>query len=125
MRLDQVAHGFIAKVDRLDDVRFGQLIGPRFHHHHAIGRSGNHQIQFTLFNFRIGGVDDELVTHQTHAHRRHRPLEGNLGQQGGDRSTRHGQHIRRHVGIEGHGGGHHLDIVAQPIREQRAQGAID
>ena len=125
MGLDQVLHHLIAKVNGFDHVGFGQLVGPGFHHDHTVGRTRHNQIQVAIFHFLIGGVDDKIVAHEAHAHRCHRPIEGNFRQQHRHGSARCRQHIGGHLLIHGEGGGHNLNVVPQPLGEQGPHGAVD
>ena len=123
--LDQFAHGFVAEVDRLDHVLLGQLVGACLHHHHTGGRAGHHQVKIAALNLPVAGVEHEVVAQQGHPHRRHRAGEGDLGQEGGDRGPRHGEHVGWNALIERQHGGNHLDVIPQPGWEKGPQGAID
>ena len=59
--LDQVANRFVTKVDRLDHVMLGQLVGSSLHHDDAIGGTGHDQIQVAHLNLVVGRVNNKVI----------------------------------------------------------------
>ena len=123
--LDQFADGFVAEVDRLDHILFRQLIRSGFHHHHAVGCSGNDEVEIAPFNFPVAGVQNEVIPQQADADCSHRTVERDPGEQCCDRCARHGQHIGRNAFVKGQASGHHLEVIPQPGWEQRPHRPVD
>ena len=108
LSLDQFADRFVAEIDRLDHVLLGQLVGAGLDHHHAVGSTGDHQVQITPFDLPVTRVEDEVIPQQTHPHGCHRAVEGDARKQRGYRCARHRQNIGGDPLIEGQAGGYHL-----------------
>ena len=107
-----------------DDV-FRLFLGARLDHHDAVLVADNHDVDRSLSALGVGGINDKLAIHTTDAHSANRGAEGDVGK----RQRCRGGVDADHVGIVFLVGGENqrddLRLVAETIREERADGAID
>ncbi|OQA29202.1 MAG: hypothetical protein BWY59_00481 [Verrucomicrobia bacterium ADurb.Bin345] len=129
------ADQLVLQLDHLANARFTELYGshhhvfrdlfcPGFHHDDAFAGAGDHQIQVARFHLLEGRVQDEFAVHPTHAHRAHRPLEGDTrdAQRGGGADGAEDVRLVFLIGREH--GDDDLHFIAEMLGEERADGAV-
>ena len=91
---------------------------------HAISFS-DERMEMGLIKLGNGGIDNELTTNPPDTHARQRIIKGNIGDSHGRRSADDAQDIGI-VFLVG-GKNHHVNLhfIAESLREQRAQRAVD
>ncbi|MNS73973.1 hypothetical protein D3C72_1074320 [compost metagenome] len=104
---------------------FRQLLGFRFHHQHGALGTGHHQVQVGRGDLRAGRVQQVLAILVTHAGGAHRAVERNArhSQRGGRADQR--RNVGRHFRVDRQHVDHHLHVVVEAFREQRAQRTVD
>ena len=121
---DDLADRFLSGVEGFDEVFFGKLIGLTFDHD-DVGLVANvDQVEVGLFTLLVSGVDDELTTNATDAHRTDRAGEGDVGEAECGGSAVHGEHVGI---VHAVGGKKHCDdlsVVEVTLGEERTQGAV-
>ena len=125
LSFDQLRNSFVAKVDRFNHISFWELIRTRFNHHHTLWGAGNNEVKIASLNLPVAGIQHKIVTQQTDANSGHRPIEGNLCQEGGHGGPCNGEHISGNPLIQRHASRNNLQIVAKPAWKQRAHRPID
>ena len=73
----------------------------------------------------LGGVDDDLAVDQTDQNGTRRTHKGQVGNGQRRGRTDHGEHVGGHVVVDGQNRGDDLHVVAEGLREQRTDGAVD
>ncbi len=86
---------------------------------------GDHEVERRLGDLGLGGVDHVRAVDQAHPDRPDGAGEGDVGDGERRRGAEHGVHVGQvvHLGRQRHGD--HLDFVAHPLGEQRAQRPVD
>jgi hypothetical protein len=103
----------------------GKLVRLGLHHHHALLRSGNDQIELGLLELRGGRIDHVLPVDVAHAAGADRPVERHARKRQRRRHREHRRNVGIHFGIQRHHLRHHLHLIEEPIREQRTDRAVD
>ncbi len=101
------------------------LVGAGLKHHDALPRGGDGQGHLRFFPLLLGRVDHEPAVHKTHGDPRNRPVPRHVrkAQRGG--GAHQSGDLRQAVGVRAHHGADDGDAVAQVLRKQRADGAVD
>ncbi len=73
--------------------------GPAFHHYQSLLGAGHDEIEAAFLELGEGGIDHELAVNLAHPHCGNGPLEGNVGNGQGCRSTVKGNDIRIILGV--------------------------
>ncbi len=124
-RLDRHLHLFMAEHDPAQHDLFIQAVGFGLDHQHAFLGAGDHEIQFRLGQLSRGGIQHVLAVQITDARRADRTHERHAR----DRERRGGADQRGdigiHFGIDRQHGGHHLHVVDEAFRKQRADRTVD
>ena len=111
--------------ERADDLGFRHLLGAGFHHHDAVLRAGDDQVEQALLALGVGRVDDELVVDQADAHAGDGLLERNLRDGQRRRGAGDGEHVGVVVGVGRHDHRDDLRLVAPAGGEERPDRAVD
>ena len=125
---DHVDHGLERLMTGHDGAQHGffrQLFGFGFHHHHRVGRAGDHQVQLGVVHLGDGRVDDVLAILVAHARCADRTQEGQTGQAQGGGGADHADHIGIIFQIVAEHGDHHLGVVLEPLGEERADRTVN
>ena len=115
----------MAEGDGAEHNLFRQFARFRFHHQHAFGRAGQHEVQRALLAFvecrvqHIGAIDI------ANARRADRAEERDAGKREGGRTTHHGDDIGIIFQIMRQHGRNHLDFIAEALRKKRADRAVN
>ena len=115
----------MGELDGVDDVFFRDLASTRFNHHDSVRRADDHDVDLALFALRVGRVDEEIAFDQTDAHGADWPVEGDIGERERTACAINSEHIRVVLFIGRVDEGNDLGLVAEGLREERADGAID
>ena len=97
----------------------------RLDHDDLLHRGGNGQLQRALVALRLGGVDDRLAVHHTDEDAADRAVPRNIRDGERDGCADHAGDLMRAVGIDCHDGQRDGHVVAQILREQGADRAVD
>ena len=127
LRVAEGADGLLAELHGGEHVLLGHLVGAGLDHGDEVARTGELEIEVGVLALLIRGIDDELtrlgVTADTDAGQR--ALEGNTADGHGERGAHDADDVDR-VGLVGdQRRGDDLDLVAEPVREARTDGAVD
>ena len=115
----------MAEQDGVEDDVFRQLVGAGLNHHDGIVGASDGEVQSRDFALLFGRVDDKLIVDAADAHARNRSHERDVGDGQGARCANHGGELRRVVLLDGENGRDDLDVVAEALREQRADRAVN
>ena len=125
LRRDDLLDLLVGLEDRVEQRRFGELVGAGLDHHHRVAGAGDDEIELGDVPQAVGRVHDQLAVDEAHAHGADRIEERDVGE--GER--RRGAVERQHVGIVLAVGREHegddLRLVVVPLGEQRAQRPVD
>ena len=102
-----------------------QLLRLGLDHQHALGGAGEHQIELAGGQLGGGGVQDVGTGLVAHAGGGDGAEERDAGEGERRRAADHGDHVRVVLHVMAEHGGDHLDLVAEALREQRADRAVD
>jgi hypothetical protein len=123
--LDRALHLLVPEDHGAEHHVLGKLVRLGFDHHHALLGPRNDQIELGLLELRGGRIDHVLPVDVAHAAGADRPVERHARE---SERGRHREH-RRDVGIDfriqRHHLRHHLHLIEEPIRKQRADRAVD
>ena len=125
LELDEALDLLVAEQDGVEDDVLRQLVGAGLDHHDGIVGASDGQVQRRDFALLFGRVDDELIVDAADAHARNRSHERDVGDGQGARCADHGGEFRRVVLLDGEDGRDDLDVVAEALREQRADWAVN
>ena len=103
----------------------GQFARLAFHHQHALGGAGDHQLEVGVLHLLDGRVQDVLAVLEADAGGGDRAEERDAGQRQRRRATDHGDDVGIVLEVVAEHGRDHLDLVAEALREQRAHRAVD
>ncbi len=118
-------HLLMAEHDRAEHHFLGQARGLRLHHQHRMLGAGDDQVQLRIGE-RLGGrVEDVGAVLVADARSTNRPIERQAREAHGGRGADQRGDVRIDLRIERDDGGHHLHVVVEAIREQRADRAVD
>ncbi len=87
--------------------------------------AGDHDLEHGALTLAPAREGDPLAVDQSQANAGNRSLERQAGDHGGSGCGVQGDHIIGVVGVDGQHGFHHLNLVAQRVREQRAQRTVN
>ena len=126
LHVDELLDLVVGQAQRLDDDRLGDLIGAGLDHDDGVPGAGDHEVELR-FVLDLGerGVDHELVLDAPDAHGPDRAEERDLAEAEGRRCAQGGEHVVVVLEVDGQHGGHHVDLVHVPLREQRPDRPVD
>ena len=115
----------VRDLERGDHLGLAHFVRPGFHHHDALPRAGDDQVQTAGLSLRVGRVDDVVTVDEADAHPRGGFLDGNPGkrQRGGRAGNR--EHVRVIVCVRRQRERDDLRLVPPPVREQRTDRPIN
>ena len=115
----------MAQLERLKYEILGEFISTGFDHQDGIGGAGHAQVEGAGRHLRDGWVDDELAVDETHTHRADRTFPRDIRDHNRRAGANDAQDVQVDLGITRERGHDNLHLVHHPLREERAQGAID
>ena len=119
--------GLLAEHHGLKHLLLADLLGAGLEHADEVAGTGELEVEIGVVTLLVGGVDQQLVgvAVASDAHTGQRALEGHATH--GERGTRaHGADDINRIDLVGdQRGGDNLDLVAEAVRERRAQRAVD
>ena len=119
--------GLLAELHGGEHVVLGDLLGAGLHHGDEVAGTGKLEVEVGVLALLIGGVHDELarLLIAADAHAGERALEGHATK-GERKRSAHGADDIDGVHLVGHErGGNDLHLVAEAVREARADGTVD
>ena len=125
-RLDDLANLGVRELDCAQEVFLGDLLALALDHHDGVGRAGDHDVHAAGFVLRkrwIADVVAALVA--SDAHCGDGLIEGNIAERQRCARGAYAEHVRIELGIDREHGGDNLDVVAETIGKERANGAVD
>lgn len=117
--------GFVTEHDAVKHLVVGDFVCARFNHcNQGIGgcNRNRHLRFFTLFR---RGVDNVFAVHQTDGNTADGAVPRNFRHADGDGNANHRRDFGGAVGVNGHHGCHHADVVAHILREQRTNRTVN
>ena len=125
--LAEGSKGLLAKLHGGEHVVLGDLLGTGLDHRDEVGGSAQLQVQIRVLALLVGGVDDKLaglhVTADAHAGKR--ALEGNAAERHGQGSTHDVDDVEGVDLVGDERGSDDVHLVAEAVREARADRAVD
>ena len=126
LRLAELADLLMREVERLEEDVLGHLFGAGLDHRQAVLRADDDQVERRLLEvLLVRRVEDELAVDATDAHGADRPEERERrDHQGGGRPV-DAEDVVRCDEVRGEDGADHLNLVAEALRPQRPDRAVD
>ena len=115
----------MGKFDRGEDHFFGFFLGAGLDHYDSVFVPNDHDVDGGGCALRIGGVDDKLTIHAANPHCAHCGAEGNVGESQSCRGCINADHIGVVFLVGREDQCDYLGLVAETIRKQRTNGAIN
>ena len=127
LSLAEGGEGLLAKLHGSEHVVLGDLLGAGLDHRDEVGRAAQLQVQVGVLALLIGGVDDKLAGLHVaaDAHAGKRALEGHAAERHGQRSTHDVDDVEGVDLVGDERGGDDVHLVAEAVREARADRAVD
>ena len=125
LEFDEALDLLMAEQDGVEDDVLRQLVGAGLDHHDGVVGAGDGEVQRRYLALLFRRVDDEFIVDAADAHARNRSHERDVGDSQGARCADHGGEFRCVVLLDGEDGRDDLDVVAEALREQRANRAVD
>src|SRR5579872_6242107 len=124
LQVDERDDRLMTGVQGLEDHVLRHLVGPGLYHHDRVPRRRHYQIELTVLELRNCGIDNHLSVDVAHSHRSDRSVERDIGDGERRRRAVDGKNVGIVLLIEGERGEHDLNVVPEPLREQRAHGTV-
>ncbi len=120
----------VGDVERVEDLRLGDLVGARLDHQDRLLGAGHDQVEVggrlgVGEQVGLGRVDDEVAVDLADAHRAHRGGQRDVGDHQRGRGAVHREDVVRVDVVDRERDRHELRVVAPFLREQRADRAVD
>ena len=112
-------------VEGVDDVVFGDEARLAFHHGQGGLAGSEDDVEVALPALAVGGVEDELAVDAPDAAADDGSVEGQARHVQGGRGAGHGEDVGIVFLIGGEHRGQHLDVLHEPLGEERTDGAVD
>ena len=127
LSLAESGKGLLAKLHGGEHVVLGDLLGAGLDHRDEVGGATQLQVQIGVLALLIGGVDDKLAGLHVaaDAHAGKRALEGHAAERHGQGSTHDVDDVEGVDLVGDERGGDDVHLVAEAVREARANRAID
>ena len=125
--LAEGSKGLLAKLHSGEHVVLGDLLGAGLDHRDEVGRAAQLQVQVGVLALLIGGVDDKLAGLHVaaDAHAGKRTLEGHAAERHGQRGAHDVDNVEGVDLVGDERGGDDVHLVAETVREARANRAVD
>ena len=126
LRLAELADLLVREVERLEEDVLGHLVGAGLDHRQAVLRADDDQVERRLLEvLLVRRVEDELAVDAADAHGADRPEERQRrDHQRGGRPVDAEDVVRRDE-VRGEDGADHLHLVAEALRPERPDRAVD
>ncbi len=124
-RLDHRLEALVAEGDGAKHDVLGQLLRLGLHHQHAFSGAGDHQFELAALHLVGGGVEDVLPVFVADAGGGDRSEERDAGQRQCGRAADQGDDVGVVLQIVAEHSGDDLHLVAEILREQRTDRAVD
>ena len=115
----------VGGLDGLEHHVVGDLVGPGLDHDHLFPGGDHGHVHVGGLGLPGVGVDHDLTVHQTHLHRAHRSVPGDVGDGQGGGGADEGGHLGGAVPVHAHDGSHDGHVIAEVAGEQGADGPVD
>ena len=111
--------------DGLEHHVVGHLVGAGLDHDHLLAGGHNGHVQIADLALLADGIEHQLPVHQAHLQSAHGAVPGNVGDGQGGGGADEAADLGGAVVVHAHDGAHNGHVVAEVVREQGADGAID
>ena len=127
LSLAEGSKGLLAKLHGGEHVVLGDLLGAGLDHRDEVGRAAQLQVQIGVLALLVGGVDDKLAGLHVaaDAHAGKRALEGHAAKRHGQGSTHNVDDVEGVDLVGDERGGDDVHLVAEAVREARANRTVD
>jgi hypothetical protein len=116
----------VGDVERIEDLRLGDLIRAGLHHQDGLLGPGDDQVERALEQPLLVGVDQEVaLLVLPDPDRAHRRGERDVGDRQRGAGAVHREYVVGVLVIHGHRDRHELRLARPPLREERTQGPVD
>ena len=115
----------IGEIHRFAHLRFGDELGFSLDHDDLIGAAGIDEFEFALLHFGAGRIDDELAVDEADADRADRAVERKVREHERCGRTDHRKHIGLVHAVGGEQHARDLDLIEEPLGEERTDRAVD
>jgi hypothetical protein len=115
----------VAEHHRAEHDLFGEAVGFRLDHHHAVTGARDHEVQVGFLELLGGRVEQVLAVRVADAGGGDRTVEGQARQRERRRGADHRRDVGVDLGVERDHRGDDLDFVVEAVREERADRAVD
>ena len=116
----------VRDVERVEDLRLGDLVGARLDHQDGLLGAGDHEVERRLEQPLLVGVDEEValgVLADPHGADWHR--EGDVGHHQSGAGAVHGEDVVGMLVVDRHRDRHELRLAVPALREERPQWPVD
>ena len=121
---DHLLVGGLAQLDGLGDEVVGKLLCAGLKHEHAFGGAGDDEVEHALFQVPVGGVDDEVAVDVAHPGGPDGTAERDVGDGESGGGPVDDEDVQGVLLVRGECRRHNLDVVAEPLGEEGAQGPV-
>ena len=127
LSLAEGSKSLLAKLHSGEHVVLGDLLGAGLDHRDEVGRAAQLQVQIGVLALLVGGVDDKLASLHVaaDAHAGKRTLEGHATERHSQGSTHDVDDVEGVDLIGDERGGDDVHLVAEAVREARANRTVD
>src|ERR1039457_5404746 len=115
----------MGKLDCGQDDLFGLFLGARLNHDDAVFVADDHDVDGCGGALRIGGIDYKLTVHTADAHSANGRAEWNVRKSLSASCGIDAYHVRVVLLVRGKDQGNYLSLIAETVRKQRTDGAVD
>ena len=122
---DQTLDLLVCDHDRIVHIVVADLVCACFDHNDLLHGSGNRQLHVADLALFEGGVDNGLAVYHADEYAADRSVPRNIRDGERDGCADHACDLMRAVGIHCHNGQRDRNVVAQVLREQGTDGAVD
>ena len=126
LRVTELADLGVRELERLEQELVGNLVGAGLDHRQAVLRADDDQVERRdLVVLLVGRVEDPLVVDPPDAHRSDRAEERQRREHQGRRGPVDAEDVVRDHHVRGEDGADHLNLVAEALRPERPDRAVD
>ena len=122
---DDLLDLFMGKLDGGQDDFFSLFLGAGLDHDDSVLVPNDHDVDGSGCALGIGGVDDELAIDAADTHGAHGGAEGNVGESERGRGSIDANHVGIVILVGGEDQRDDLSLIAESIREERANGTVN
>ena len=122
---DQLLDLRVRDVERVEDLRLGDLVGAGLDHQDGLGGAGDHEVEVSREEVLLVRVDDEVAVDLADPDRADRLREGDVGDHQRRGGAVHGEDVVRDDMVDRQRDRDELRLAVPALGEERAQRAVD